>query len=223
MNHILCYLFLESNSYLLVHCRPTQGFVEITIKDLENMLHVEASKMWSKGLLTVYTDSKSMYDHKSNSLVKLGEHLKIDDAILRRVNEEGRKANDYHSWKVVEVYYADSLQVKDLKLGEEYGIYVRTKNTVLPYMLTGIDLRTQIYTFAPSMEGLEDITANAASMPYVYPKGTTNHAEVVRLVMESVKKGSNGWYAREIMFMKDIREMKFTLDVGHTHVVEAIG
>jgi hypothetical protein len=76
--------------------RPTQGFVEITIKDLENMLHVEVSKMWSKGLVQVHTDSKSMYDHKSNSLVKLGEHLKIDDTILRRVNEEGQKVNDYH-------------------------------------------------------------------------------------------------------------------------------
>ena len=202
---------------------PSQGFVEITIKDLENMLHVEVSKMWSKGLLSVYTDSKSMYDPKTNSLVKLGEHLKIDDTILRRVNEEGRKSNHYYSWKVVELQYADSLSVEALRIGESYGIYVRAENAVLPFRLTGIDLQTQIYAFTSLQKESPDIKANAGSMPYVYPEGTRKHAEVNKVVVESVKKGSKGGYAREIMFMKDIQKKRFTLDVGHTHVVEAIG
>jgi hypothetical protein len=201
---------------------PTQGFVEITIKDLENMLHVEVAKMWSKGLLAVYSDSKSTYDPKTNSLAKLGVHLKINDAILRRVNEEGRRSNEYHSWKVVEIERADSLGREELKLGEAYGIYVRSENAVMPHMLTGIDLQTQTYTFVSLQEGRPDIKANASSMPYVYPKGTSKHAEVHRLVVESIKKGESG-YAREIMFMKDIKNMSFTLDVGHTHVVEAVG
>ena len=50
--------------------------MEITIKDLENMLHIEVSKMWSKGLIQLHTDSRLMYDPMSNSLTKLGEHLR---------------------------------------------------------------------------------------------------------------------------------------------------
>lgn len=185
-----------------------QGFVEITIKDLENMLHVEVSKMWSKGLLSVYSDSKSTFDPKTNSLAKLGAHLKLNDAILRRVNQDGRRVNSYHSWKVVEFDHTNSLGTEDLTLGEGYGIYVREANAILPYMLTGIDLQTQIYTFVALQDGQSDIQANATSMPYVYPKGIEKHAEVRKLVLESVKKGSNGGYSREIMFMKDIKDKK---------------
>ena len=197
--------------------------MEITIKDLENMLHVEVSKMWSKGLIQVHTDSKSMFDHKTNSLVKLGEHLKVDDAILRRVNEEGQKVNDYHSWKVVEILYVNSLSVNDLKIGEEYGIYVRLENAVIPYKLMAIDLSTRTYTFMSlQLEGSE-LKVNAAALPPVYPKGRTKHAEVSELVVESVKKGSKGGYVRESFPMKAIENKKFVMDVGHTHVVEAIG
>jgi len=58
---------------------PTQGFVEITIKDLECMLHVEVSRLWSRGVITVYTDSKAQYDLATNSLTKFGTSLKDDD------------------------------------------------------------------------------------------------------------------------------------------------
>lgn len=186
------------------------------------MQHVEVSKLWSKNLMGVYTDAKSQYDFKTNSLAKLGEHLKLDDRIMRRVNEEGRKSNDYHSWKVVEIQYADSLELKDLTLGETYGIYVRTRNAVMLHRLVGIDLKTNTYTFCPLSSG-PDIKASSDSLPYIYSKETAKHAEITRLTVESVKKGSRGGYSREIMFMKDIAKKSFTMDVGHTHVVEAIG
>jgi hypothetical protein len=203
--------------------RPTQAFVEITIKDLENILHIEVSKMWSKGLLQVHTDSKSMYDHKSNSLVKLGEHLKIDDTILRRVNEEDQKVNDYHSWKVVDVLYPDPLSTNDLKIGEEYGIFTRRENAILPYKLTAIDLTTQTYMFMPTKSDRSALNVNAGALPSVYPKGIVKHDEVSKLVVESVKKGPRGGYVREELPMKAIKNEKFTMDVGHTHVVEATG
>jgi hypothetical protein len=187
------------------------------------MLHVEVSKMWSKGLIQVHTESKSMYDHKSNSLVKLGEHLKVDDAILRRVNEEGQKVNDYHSWKVVEILYVNSLSANDLKIGEEYGIYIHHENSVIPYKLMAIDLYTQTYTFTSLQLDGSELKVKAAALPSVYPKGTMRHAEVSQLIVESVKKASKGGYVRESLPMKAIKNMKFTMDVGHTHVVEAIG
>lgn len=214
---VLAYFAIDSEH------RPVQGFVEVTIKDLENMLHVEVSKMWSKGLIMVHSDSRSMYDPASNSIAKLGEHLKVEDIILRRMNEEGRKVNAYHSWKVVDVQYTDSLSVSDLKIGEEYVIYVRLHHDLLPYKLMAIDLTTETYTFMSLLSDKPDVKVTAATLPYVYPKGTLKHSEAKTLIVESVKKGSGGGYVRESLPMNAIKTEKFTLDVGHTHVVEAIG
>jgi hypothetical protein len=36
-------------------------------------------------------------------------------------------------------------------------------------------------------------------------------------------ESARGGFAREALLMKAIKKEKFTLDVGHTHVVEAIG
>jgi hypothetical protein len=111
----------------------------------------------------------------------------------------------------------------DLKIGEEYGIYIRLENAVLPYKLTTIDLTTQTYTFTPTQSEQSALNVNASALPYVYPKGILKHNEVSKLVVESVKKGSRGGYVREELPMKAIKKEKVTMDVGHTHVVEAIG
>ena len=105
------------------------------------MLHVEMSKIWTKGLIQVYTDSVSKYDPVSNSLTKLGEHLKIDDGIRRRVDENGVRVNEYHTRKV-DLVYNDSLSIDELKVGQEYGIYLRLEDAVIPYRLTGVDLES---------------------------------------------------------------------------------
>ena len=64
---------------------PTQGFVKITIKDLESMLHVEVSRLWSRGIIQLFTGSRVQYDRATNSLTKYGEYLKVGDLILLRV------------------------------------------------------------------------------------------------------------------------------------------
>ena len=71
---------------------PSQGFVEVTIKDLEDALHLEVSKMRSMGLIEYYTDSKARYDLNTKSLTKQGQHLKKDDRILLKVDPEGSNA-----------------------------------------------------------------------------------------------------------------------------------
>jgi hypothetical protein len=202
---------------------PGQGFVEITIKDLENMLHVEMSKMWAKGLIQVHTDSMSKYDHVTNSLTKFGEHLKVDDGILRRVDENGMRVNRHHSWKVVDIVYTQALAVEELTIGMEYGVYNRLDNAVFPYRLTGVDLDSMIYTFKALEEGKEDLKANSSNLPSVYPKGVTRHAEASKIVIESVVKGRDGGYVRDELLMKVIKKEKFTIDVGHTHVIECTG
>ncbi len=203
--------------------RPPQGFVEITIKDLENMLHVEVSKRWSKGLISVYTDSASTYDPVQNALTKYGEHLKIDDLILRRIDENGVPSDKHHSWKVVDLVYSQALALEDLHVGQEYGIYIRLDNALQPYILTGIDVHHGTYTFKALTPGKEDLKATAHNLPSVYPKGVSRHADVLKIVVESVVKGNQGGYVRDELEMSAIRKQKFTIDVGQTHVVEAIG
>jgi len=202
---------------------PTQGFVEITIKDLENMLHVELSKMWSKGLLQNHTQSGARYDPKSNSLTKKGSALKVDDLIRRRVNPDGFTSTEYYTWRVAEMKYSQSLNVEDLKIGTEYGIYIREENAVKNYKLVGMNIDTETYTFKPTEEGQEDLKAIGANLPSIYPKGTRKHAEVGKIVVESVRKGSKDGYVRDEFPYKVIEKETFTLDVGHTHVIECIG
>jgi len=128
-----------------LHRRPTQGFVEITIKDLENMLHVEVSRLWSRSVVTVYTDSKAHYDVESNSLTKYGENLKVGDLISRRVDEDGRPSPDkYHSWRVVELTYTEHLTIDDLRVGNEYGVFVRAHQAILPFKLVVVDLESKV-------------------------------------------------------------------------------
>lgn len=197
--------------------------MEITIKDLENMLHVEVSRLWSKGLIQCFTDSKAKYDLKSNALTKQGEHLKIDDNILRRVDSNGNPAKAYFSWKIADLIYTQALGLDDLRVGQDYGVYIRLQNAVLPFKLNAVDLQSRTYTFKALKKDVEDLKATAHNLPSVYPKGTTRHAEVDRVVVECVQKGSSGGYVREEFAMKLVKKERFTMDMGHTHVVECIG
>jgi hypothetical protein len=187
------------------------------------MLHVEISKLWSKGVIQCYTDSKAQYDHITNNLTKEGSALKLEDLILRRVNPNGSPSTEYYSWKIADLIYTQALGLDDLRVGEEYGVYVRLENAVHPFKLTGVDLESRTYTFKALKAGVEDLKATAHNLPSVYPKGTTRHADVSKVVVECVQKGSSGGYVRDELPMKVIRKEKFTLDIGHTHVVECIG
>jgi len=141
--------------------RPSQGFVEITIKDLENMLHTEVSRLWSKGVISVFTDSRAMYDHETNSLTKFGGNLKLDDLVSRKVNEETEPCSEYHSWKVCELVYTKSLGIDDLKIGEEYGVYIRLEQAVLPFKLVAVDLDLKVRRLLPLGVNVRSVGINA--------------------------------------------------------------
>ncbi|KAG7354351.1 hypothetical protein IV203_003707 [Nitzschia inconspicua] len=202
---------------------PTQGFIEITIKDLECMLHVEVSRLWSKGVIEVFTDSKAEYDVNSNSLTKAGENLKVGDEILRRVDPDGKPSREYYRWIVRQLVYIPSLGLDDLRVGEEYVVYVQQDNAVLPFKLERVDLSTRSYFFKALKKNVPDIQADAYNLPSIYVKGTKRHADVSTVVFECAAKGESKTNHRDVFNMNDIREEKFTLDVGHTHVVECIG
>lgn len=202
---------------------PTQGFVEITIKDLECMLHVEVSRLWSKGVIEVFTDSKAQYDVASNSLTKAGEQLKVGDAILRRVDPDGKRSKDYYRWIVRELEYIPPLGLDDLRVGEEYVVYVQQENSVLPFKLDKVDLSTRMYLFKSLRKKTADLQADALNLPSIYPKGTKRHADISTVVFECTAKGESDINHRDQFHMNDIREERFTLDIGYTHVVECIG
>ena len=206
-------------------CRPSQGFVEITIKDLENVLHVEISRFWSKGLISVFTDSRSQFDPATNSLTKLGENLKVGDVILKKLDCDGNPCTQNRSWMVVELVYTKLLGVDDLKVGGEYGVYYRPEQSVFPFKLIEVDLDTKTYHFQSPFAGVEDLLVSVHDLPSVYPAGTgmNAHADVHKVVAESMEQNGKGSCSRVEMLMDGIKKRKFTLDVGNTHVIEAIG
>lgn len=210
------------NVHDATNCRPTQGFVEITIKDLENMLHVEISKMWSKGLLQNHTQSGARYDHTENTLSKEGIALKIDDLIHRRVDPNGIRCKDYFTWRVADVEYSQALSAEQLEVGSEYGIFIKVENTIRDFKLMGYDAYFGTYTFSALDPDKEDIKVTFNSLPAIYPKGTTKYA-INQVVVECVQKGDEGGYVRDALPFKSIAKQKFSLDIGHFHVVECIG
>jgi hypothetical protein len=210
-------------SFRPVSHRPAQGFVEITIKDLENLLHAEVSRLWSKGLLSVFADSKAKFDSDTNVITKYGRHLKVDDLILRRMDENGKPSNRRYTWKVVDLVYSHPLGLDDLQVDQEYGVFIRHENAVLPFKLVQVCLESKMYTFQALRAGVRGLRANARNLPSIYEKGTRRHAGVRAVIIECAKKDNNGNHLLDEMLMEEIEDEKFTLDVGHCHVIEAIG
>lgn len=90
---------------------PGQGFVEITIKNLEDVLQIEVNRLASVGLLAQQSQSKMKYDPVTRNLSKLGCHLKAGDLVLRRVSPELQPMTDDSDcvWKVASLDYAEPI------------------------------------------------------------------------------------------------------------------
>lgn len=201
---------------------PTQGFVEITIKDLECMLHAEVSRLWSKGVIGVFTESKAQYDVASNSLTKSGEHLKLGDKILRRVDPNGNPSKEFHRWKISDILYAEALGIEDLRVGEEYGIHVKQENAIFQFTLIGVDLQTRTYNFKSQKKKIDNLAATTHNLPPIYPKGTS-HADANMVVITCSAKGDTESFYCEHFPVDELKGQQFVVDIGYAHVVECIG
>ena len=205
---------------------PAQNFIEITIKDMESALNVQMVKLASRGLVQHDTNAGAQYDVTSNTLSKKGAALKVNDLVLRKVTPAGEPSKFDFTWKVVALTLAEPLSpVKDLELGGEYAVWVISERQVHPFKLVGINIATQTYTFLPSRSGtdLKEISAKAADLPYVYPKGIKVHGECESLVFESVIRQGKGKHCRQTIGFDELEKQGFQLDTGHCHVAEAIG
>jgi len=189
------------------------------------MLHIEISKLWSKGLIQVYTGSRASYDAETNSVIKFGKHLKVGDFIYRNVDRYGKKSADKHSWKVFDLKYTGTLDYTNLQIGHEYGVFSRKEQAVLPFVLVSINLQTGRYAFKAQLQGIDDVVCSQQNLPSIYPQGTERgaHSYIHTIVLESVEPKRGGIYIQDEITMKDIQDDKFVLDLGRTHVVEAIG
>ena len=108
------------------------------------MLHTEVSKLWSRGIIQLFTGSRAQYDQATNSLTKHGDNLKVDDRLLRLINEEGKLSSDFHQWKVSELLYQEALSISHVKVGEEYGVFLRERQAVEPFQLEKVDLNSKV-------------------------------------------------------------------------------
>jgi hypothetical protein len=187
------------------------------------MLHTEMSRLWSAGIISVFADAMAKFDSETNSITKYGKHLKVNDIILRNVDENGKPSKSQYSWKVASLLYAQSLGLDNLKVGEDYLIYMKEEESLRTFKLTFFCLGTKTYHFMSLEDGVNDLKVDACTLPSIYSKHITRHAGIQSVVLESVKGGENGVKLLDELFMNDIENEKFILDVGQCHVIEAIG
>lgn len=197
--------------------------MEVAMKDLENMLHLQVTKLWSKGLIQVFTDADARYDPETNAIMKDGQHLKVGDLLVRKLNGDGKKSFGSHSWQVTEVTMVPTLGIEDLKPNTEYAIYVALREAVLPFKLTKVELQSRTYTFESLSEKSKDIVVQAHTLPAIYKKGTQRHMDVETFKIQCVEPSSEGDYKSQVIPMKKVRNYKFTLDLKNTHVFQCTG
>lgn len=203
---------------------PAQGFIEITIKDMEAIMNLQVAKLASRGLLRHDTNAGCQYDVKTNMLVKTGAALKVGDLISRKYDPSGRRSEQEFTWEVTELVYARTLAAEDLTLGAEYAIYQASTRHVVDVVLVGVHLTKNQYVFQALDDTHEDFICSANALPVIYKQGTKVHGECEAVVVKSVLRDvDDGSYAYETLPFSKIEKTQFTLDVGHCHVAEAIG
>lgn len=212
----------ETDSHL-GNTLPTQGFVEITIKDLEDMLQLEVSRMDSKGIVRQDTQSTATYNVETNKLQKLGKALKENDLLQRRVDRNGKVCKDNYTWRVTKIEFNKPLESTELVLGSEYEILVTDGLRLCAYQLVSVNVDTKVYQFKPLDDNNQRIEVTADNLPTIYPRGTKNHSEIQKVRVECVEVGDDGRHVVEDFDSKAIEKKSFSLETGHTHVVECIG
>ena len=216
---------------------PDQGFVEITIKDLENILHLEISKLWSvhveisKGrsvnLIDLQTKSNARFDPIENIMVKRGDSLKVNDVVRRQVDKNGKTSKDYHSWEITELKAFPRLTADQLVLKGNYLVHHRSVNQLKPVELIGIDLEGtgEKYKFREKKTGNDTqeniMTKTKQYFPEVYNIGTPidGHHTPKSIVFRCLEGGG---FEGEIEF-NEISRLDHMMDISQTNIVFATG
>ena len=206
---------------------PTQGFIEITIKDMEALMNTQVIKMASRHLIGHDTNAGAQYDVESNTLVKLGKALKQDDLILRSVDPNGRptgKKDNEFSWRITHISNQEGIPTSALKLGESYQLYVPKLHAVLPYRFVGTNMKQKTFAFEALDKMGHDIDGTVDHLPDIYPIDMeVKHGAAESITVECVLRAHDGTYHTETIPFAKVENEPFKVDVGETHVCEAIG
>uniref|UniRef100_A0A7S2ETP3 Uncharacterized protein n=1 Tax=Ditylum brightwellii TaxID=49249 RepID=A0A7S2ETP3_9STRA len=214
----------ETDSHL-GNTLPTQGFIEITIKDMEAIMHLEVSKLWSRDLLEIYARSSANFDYKKNVMTKLGNALKEKDLVKRRVDPNGEPSEEFHTWEVIQLISHETLSAGDLTLGGTYNVYIRQQG-LIAMRLVSIDLHGGLYALQNKELGIT-VKVPKTNLPTIYEhdpnaKGGA-HSTFKTIVFQSTELNSQGKLTRYEVDFKTIANETHVMDVGQTNIAFALG
>jgi hypothetical protein len=225
---------------------PFQGFIEITIKDMENMLNIQVAKFLSRELLQHDTNSGAEYRFDQNELVKLGKALKEGDLILRQFDQQGQACDKSHGWKVSALIPPSPLPVNNLQLLEDYVLILpgKEEKTAYDFKLVGIQVETGQFFFRSLEPTKVDnyVAESGIKFPEIYRKGSKTEviANCEYVIVESIVPKDDDMTAgtppdgtttmtegetrvQEKLLYKDIASTSFLLDIGYCHVLMSTG
>ena len=184
--------------------------MELTIKGLETMLHEEAVRLRSRGLMNYYTGSGIDFDMTRGYFSKKGSKLKVGDNI-RMGNER---------FRVIGLLYPRPVEAGQAILGQEYDILFPRDERIATYRLLEAYPDFDFYGFAAmqQMIGLPNALRGPFNRFQVFPKG------LARVEPHSiVLKRMDGRSEQITIDFQSVKEESFQLDVYDSHVLIAAG
>lgn len=194
--------------------RPAQGFVEINIKRLEDILERELVSLASRELLLYYHNSEIIVDPETLKLQKRGQHLKIDEVV---VGADGKKLF------VSRFNYREKLvESSQLKVGAAYRISMEGGSQLLPYRLSHKDAYGWFHFNNLSLQ-CKPFSAREAELPPIYEsfKGEASPSEVE--LIEFGRGTAADTATQSSVNFTTLKDQQFEIDVADCHVVLASG
>jgi hypothetical protein len=189
---------------------PSEGFAEVTIKLLERLLHEEAVRLRSRGLINYYTGSGIKFDVEKGLLLKKGSELKLGDNI--RVNNT--------RWRVYGHVYPLPLKKDEMEIDQEYDILFKEESCVGRYRLLELDAEHDYFASFVSTQNneLPTLLQGPFSQFKVFAKDTAKTEPNGIAIRRMDGKAEEGMLEFEL-----VKDQTFPLDVFGSHVLVAAG
>jgi len=199
---------------------PEQGFVEINIKRLEEILDRELVSLKSRELLAYYQNSEIIVDPETLKMAKKGGQLKRGEVI---VDASGTKliVKDF-------VYRDRRVDPATLRIGQAYRISEDGGSELFPYRFSHIDLHGWLH-FNNLCVQCKPFSVRQQDLPPIYEmiegiesiEGVKSPTDV-ELVEIGKGSAADSHTVSSINF-KSHRNEVFEIDVSDKHVVLASG
>ena len=192
----------------------SQGFVEVTIKRLEVILHEGLVMLASRDLVKYYAESGIEFDTDNDSFRMKGKSLNDGDSI--KLNEGG----DDRIWRVKRFAYASSINSPDeLVEGMNYDLVPHGSKEVRSYCLEEKDADFDHYVFTAHDVGVKDIMASFRHLPPIYPHGEGRLCPTGIVVQHE----SDYKVGTKMLDYDTVADTSFELDFSCLHVLIAAG